>query len=109
MLLIQVEFFKEWAAEHNVEAQIIEINCDSEEGIKKIGTEFDAFVTMDTFGSPDTAVPLWKVGSSDFYFVVSKDRPDLAAELDEALNRIQDENKYYDQQLHDKYLKSKDI
>lgn len=103
---IQVEFFKEWAAEHNVEAQIIEINCDSEEGIKKIGTEFDAFVTMDTFGSHDTAVPLWKVGSSDFYFVVSKDRPDLAAELDEALNRIQDENKYYDQQLHDKYLKS---
>ena len=32
--------------------------------------------------------------------------PDILEELDSALNKIQDENKYYDQQLHDKYLKS---
>ena len=46
------------------------------------------------------------IGSSDFYFAVNKKRPDLLLELDAALNKIQDENKYYDQQLHDKYLKA---
>ena len=46
------------------------------------------------------------IDSSDFYFAVNKKRPDLLLELDAALNKIQDENKYYDQQLHDKYLKA---
>ncbi|MCR4656121.1 MAG: transporter substrate-binding domain-containing protein [Lachnospiraceae bacterium] len=89
-----------------IEAEIVAVNCDEEEGLKKIGADYDAFVSMDTYGSPDTAVPLCKVGSSDFYFAVSKDRPDLLAELDAALNNIQNEDKYYDQKLHDKYLKS---
>ena len=103
---IQIQFFKEWADIHGINAEIIEINCDAEEGLSYLGSKYDAFVTMDTYGTPETAIPVWKVGSSSFYFAVNKNRPDLAAELDAALNRIQDENKYYDQQLHDKYLKS---
>ena len=103
---IQIEYFKEWAKVHEIDAEIIEINCDAEVGLSYLDSKYDAFVTMDTFGTPETAIPVWKVGSSSFYFAVSKDRPDLADELDTALNRIQDENKYYDQQLHDKYLKS---
>ena len=51
-------------------------------------------------------VPMFPLGSRDFYFAVSKNRADLLPELDAALNRIQHENKYYDQQLHDKYLKN---
>ncbi|MCR4599076.1 MAG: hypothetical protein K5678_08595 [Acetatifactor sp.] len=70
-----------------------------------LGKKYDVFVTMDVYGSPDTAIPIAKIGSSDFYFAVSKKRPDLLNELDSALNRIQDEDKYYDQQLHDKYLR----
>ncbi len=103
---IQIQFFKEWADIHGISAEIIEINCDAEEGLSYLGSKYDAFVTMDTYGTPETAIPVWKVGSSSFYFAVNKNRPDLAAELDAALNRIQDENKYFDQQLHDKYLKS---
>ena len=105
---IQIQFFKEWADIHGISAEIIEINCDAEEGLSYLGSKYDAFVTVDTYGTPETAIPVWKVGSSSFYFAVNKNRPDLAAELDAALNRIQDENKYFDQQLHDKYLKSEE-
>ena len=103
---IQNEFFKKWAQMHDVEVEIVEENGQAEDSLAKLGTAYDAFVTMDVYGTPDTAIPIIKVGSSDFYFAVNKDRPDLQAELDMALSKIQDENKYYDQQLHDKYLKS---
>ena len=103
---VQKEYFESWAKAHGITAEIVEVNGDSEEGLSNLDIQYDAFVTMDTFGTPETAVPVCKVGSSDFYFAVNKNRPDLAEELESAMNRIQDENKYYNQQLHDKYLKS---
>ncbi|SDB19221.1 diguanylate cyclase (GGDEF) domain-containing protein [Ruminococcaceae bacterium FB2012] len=103
---IQKEFFLDWEEKHGISAEIIEMELKDEESLKLLGDKYDAYITMDVYGSPETAVPVCKIGSSDFYFAVSKDRADLLSELDTALNRIQDENKYYDQQLHDKYLKS---
>ena len=103
---VQKDYFDKWAKAHGIIAEIVEVNGDSEEGLSKLDINYDAFVTMDIFGTPETAVPVCKVGSSDFYFVVNKNRPDLAEELESAMNRIQDENKYYNQQLYDKYLKS---
>ena len=88
---VQIEYFKNWADVHGINAEIVEINCDEEEGLSYLGSKYDAFVTMDTYGTPETAIPVWKVGSSSFYFAVNKNRPDLADELDAALNRIQDE------------------
>ena len=87
---IQRDLFLNWAAQHDVH----------------LTGELDAFVTMDIYGDPETAVPVCKIGSSDFYFAVSKSKPELLAELDFAMNRIQDENKCYNQQLHEKYLSS---
>ncbi len=103
---IQKEYFIDWAEKHGIQPDIVELGSSEEESLKLLGTELDAFVTMDVYGTPDTAVPVCKVGSSDFYFAVSRKRPELLNELDAALNKIQDENKYFDQQLHDKYLRS---
>ena len=103
---IQREYFLKWADIHDVKVELIETTTPDEESLKQLGSKFDAFVTLDVYGEPDVAAPVCKIGSSDFYFVLSKDRSDLLSELDAALNRIQDENKYYDQELHDKYLKN---
>ncbi|MBR1507873.1 MAG: transporter substrate-binding domain-containing protein [Eubacterium sp.] len=103
---IQKDFLVDWMKVHQIEADVIEYNCTGDEGLAMLDSEIDAFATMDVYGTPETAVPVSKIGSSDFYFAVNKNRPDLLSELDAALNSIQDENKYYDQLLHDKYLKS---
>ena len=103
---IQREFFLDWERSKGINADIIEMSCSEAESLKLLGTKFDAFITMDVYGSAEKLVPVCKIGSSDFYFAVNKSRRDLLEELDEALNRIRDENKYYDQQLHDKYLRS---
>ena len=103
---IQTGFFKEWAAENNIRSEVVELTCSEDESLQMLENgEVDAFVTVDSFLDPGRAVPVCKVGSSDFYFAVSKDRPDLLEDLNMALNRIQDENPYYNQQMYEKYIK----
>lgn len=103
---VQKDLFLDWAAERGVTVDLVDLHCSEEESLAMIHTgEIDAFVTLDAYSDPETCTPLWKIGSSDFYFVVSKDRPDLLAELDEALSRIQDEDKYYSDKLAELYLR----
>ncbi len=103
---IQRDYFVDWAEKHKINVDLVELNSSGEDSLKLLGTELDAYVTMDVYGSSEAAVPVCKIGSSDFYFAVNKNRPDILSELDAALNKIRDENKYYDQQLYDKYLKA---
>lgn len=103
---VQSDILSKWMQTHGITAQIVELTTSEEESLRLLGVELDAFVSMDVQANIDTAVPVWKIGSSDFYFAVSKQRQDLLGELNAALSCIQDENKYFDQQLHDKYLKN---
>ena len=103
---VQKDFFLRWADEHGVSVDLIGLDCSEEESLAMMHKgEIDAFVTLDAYSDPETCTPLWKIGSSDFYFVVSKDRPDLLAELNDALSRIQDEDKYYSDKLAEQYLR----
>ena len=103
---IQGEMFLEWEKAHDVEAELIEMSTTEEESLLLLGSGLDAFVTMDVNADPQTMVPVWKIGSSDFFFATSKDRPDLLGELNFAMSRIQDENGYYNQELSNRYLKN---
>lgn len=103
---VQKDFFVEWARARGINAEIVEMNLNEEDALKEIGRKVDAVVTMDTYASFSGVVPVSKIGSSEFFFAVNKNRPDLRDELDDALNKIQDENALYNQQLHDKYLKN---
>ena len=44
------------------------------------------------------------VGSSDIYFAINKNRPDLKAELDEAMSRIQQDRPFYPEELYKRYM-----
>ena len=102
---IQEDQFIAWMQKHGVQANLVELTGSEEEALNMLQKgELDAFVTLDTYGNPETAVPVWKVGASDFFFAVNKDRPDLLNELDIALNMIQEEDKYYNQQLSEQFL-----
>ena len=103
---IQVDFFREWAKANNVEAELVEVVCSEDESLQMIENgELDAYVTVDSFVDPSRAVPVCKVGSSDFYFAVCKNRPDLLEDLNMGMSRIQEENRYYNQQLYEKFIR----
>ena len=101
----QKDLFLEWAEKHDVRVELVEMEESEAEALMMLQSgRLDAYVTLDAFGSPETTAPLWKIGSSDFYFAVRNGRPDLLAALDDALNRIQDENLYYEMELYEKYF-----
>ena len=103
---IQAQFYEEWEKDHNVKAQIILLSTTEEESLRMLENgELDAYVTVDSFMDPTRAVPVFKVGSSDYYFAVTKGRPDLLEELNMAMSLIEDENRYYNIQMYEKYIR----
>ena len=102
---IQETFYIDWARRNGVLAEIVEVMYSEEESLHMLETgQLDAYVTVDSFTDPEQAKPVFKLGSSDFYFAVNKDRPDLLAELNAAMSKIQDENRYYNQQMFERYI-----
>ena len=104
---IQAGFYKDWAARNNVEAQLIELNIPENDSLHMLeaGT-LDAFITVDSFTDLKIAVPAFKIGSSDFYFAVNKNRPDLLADLNGAMNSIQNEDRYYNEHMSERYIRA---
>ena len=104
---VQADFFREWAAQYGIQAELVELAVPEEVWLQMLESgEIDAYVTIDSYGDKNTLVPVCKIGQSDFYFSVNKDRPDLLNALNTAMSRIQDENRYYNQQMFDQYVRA---
>lgn len=103
----QLGCLKEWVEKQGIHPEIVELSGTEEESISMVHSGYlDAYVTLNAFISPDEQLrSLCKIGSSDFYFAATGSRPDLLDDLNYALNRIQDENPYFNQQMNDKYIK----
>lgn len=97
---------KEWAEKNNLNIIIKEsMELSVDETIEQlVRGEIDAYVTVDSYGDRQECVPVCQVGSSDYYFAVSKDRSDLLKELNVALTNIQNEDPYYNQRLSKEYI-----
>ena len=104
---VQVGFFREWAETAGVQAEVIEMTEDVDEALDMLNRgDIDMYVVLDGYLDARLALPVCKAGASDFFFAVNHSRPDLLAELNAAMNRIQEGNHNYNQQLYDKYLKA---
>lgn len=107
---IQVDLFCEWAEANGVQAEIVEMTGSEDENMIKLAREdVDMYVTLGALGENRRVEPICKIGSSDFFFAVSKSRPELLPELNAAMYRIQDENQFYNQQLCSEYLDNSSV
>ena len=102
---IQEGYFREWEKKQGVSAEIVELTCEEDESLRMLQKgKLDAYITPDAFGDPEYLVPVCKIGSSDFFFAINKKRKDMLSDLNNAMSSIQDENRYYNQQMSEKYL-----
>ncbi|MBR5115844.1 MAG: transporter substrate-binding domain-containing protein, partial [Lachnospiraceae bacterium] len=102
---LQAELFRQWAKQHDVHAELIELTIDEVNSVKMLEAgEIDAYITLNAYGDPDRLMPVCEIGSSDFYFAVNKERPDLVSDLNKAMYRIRSENPYYNQRMYERYM-----
>ena len=107
---VQISYFRDWAEANGVQAEIVEMTGSEEYNIiqLKLGA-IDLYASLDGLHKAGDAVPACKIGSSDFFFAVSKSRPELLGELNNAMTRILDENPLYNRMLYSEYLETAKI
>ena len=104
---VQIDYYNKWAEKKGVTAQIVELTTEENESIDMLNSgDLDAYITPNVHVDPTRLVPVCKIGYTDFFFAVNKNRPDLLDELNTAMSRIQDENPYYNQQMFEKHVQS---
>ena len=94
----QAMLFQQWAAANGVSAQLVGLNNPENVSIEKlINGEIDALITTDIYEDEHNhaTVPIIKIGQSNFFFAVNKNRPDLLNELNYAMSKINEENRFY--------------
>ena len=105
---VQKEQYIAWAEKHGVQTEIVEMTGGEKDALQRLSRgAIDMYVGTNIAKKGSNAaivVPLCKVGSSPFFFAVNRNRPDLLQELDAAMDRIQDENRFYNQQMYKKYF-----
>jgi len=103
---IQQSIFERWAKENDIKADVVEIDGQERDFAEYLlNGEMDAVVSVSAFDNNlGNCLPVTVIGSSDFYFVINKNRQDLKAELDNAMKQILHNNMYYNRMLYEKYM-----
>lgn len=102
---VQEQLFLDWEKKEGIQAELVKLTSSEPESLEKLGRgELDAYITPDAFADPEHLTPICKIGSSDFFFAVNKKRPDLLNDLNKAMSSIQDEDRFYNQEMSDKYI-----
>ena len=106
---VQTKMFETWEEQRGINAEIVELNFSEDEALQRmLKGEIDAYITLGAYGDAKSLTPVAMIGSSDFYFAVNGSRPDILAELDAALLEIESQDRYFAQNLYNKYLNNEE-
>ena len=107
---VPARMFHEWEKSHGVSTQQVDITGADDVRQKLQNREIDGFLLNE---SPqwerDNISAVLLIGSSFNYFAVSKKRPDLKEELDQAMQKIERENPFYAEDLYKRYLSANSL
>ena len=105
---VQAVFLEDWAAKYGVNLEIVPLLVDEDESMELVKKgEYDGYATVYTASAEDKTVPICRIGGSDYFYAVNKDRPDLLADLNMALAGIQDEDPYFIERLSEERMYEK--
>ena len=102
---VQLEQFLEWEEKHNIHVEYIPMTGFEDAKEKVAKHEVDCVISTET--------PYWveaglsaiaMTGGSKIYFAINKNRPDLKAELDNAMRKMEYDKPFYADDLYKRYL-----
>lgn len=104
----QYELLMEWLKNHNVKLNISIVPFDHVSEADFNNGDYDLFLAIDAISEFEWE-PVVKIGSSDIYAVVSKNRPDLLKELNEAQSKLYFTDPYYINRLWNNYYSNSSV
>ncbi|MGN1089743.1 MAG: histidine kinase, partial [Huintestinicola sp.] len=104
---VQTELFNRWTQEHGISATVVPVSGfpDALEQIE--AGSLDCVVAPESSKCMEAGLTgITCIGSSDIYFAVNKNKPELKEELDRAMAKIENINPYYAEDLYRRYMNS---
>ena len=102
---VQEGFLHDWSDKHGINMEIVPLTVAEDESMKLvIKGEIDGYASIFNFEAEEDLNPICRIGGSDYFYAVSKNRPDLLDDLNIALAKIQDEDPYFNQKISSERL-----
>ena len=95
----------EWEEKYDLKTQHVNISNNEDVKQKLANHEIDCFVSLEeSFWAELGISTITRVGSSDIYYAINKDRADIKEELDNAMRALEDADPFYTADLYKRYF-----
>lgn len=95
----------EWEEKYDLKTQHVNISNNEDAKQKLANHEIDCFVSLEEFFWTELGIStITRVGSSDIYYAINKDRADIKEELDNAMRALEDADPFYTADLYKRYF-----
>ena len=95
----------EWEEKYDLKTQHVNIANNEDVKQKLANREIDGFVSLEESFWADLGIStITRVGSSDIYYAINKDRADIKEELDNAMRALENANPFYTADLYKRYF-----
>ena len=95
----------EWEEKYDLKTQHVNIANNEDAKQKLANHEIDCFVSMEESLWTELGIStITRVGSSDIYYAINKDRADIKEELDNAMRALEDADPFYTADLYKRYF-----
>ena len=95
----------EWEEKYDLKTQHVNISNNEDVKQKLANREIDCFVSLEESFWADLGIStITRVGSSDIYYAINKDRADIKEELDNAMRALEDADPFYTADLYKRYF-----
>lgn len=95
----------EWEEKYDLKTQHVNIANKEDVKQKLANHEIDCFVSLEESFWADLGIStIARVGSSDIYYAINKDRADIKEELDNAMRALENADPFYKADLYKRYF-----
>lgn len=95
----------EWEEKYGLKTQHVNIANNEDVKQKLANHEIDCFVSLEeSFWAELGISTMTRVGKSDIYYAINKDRADIKEELDNAMRALEDADPFYTADLYKRYF-----
>ena len=95
----------EWEEKYGLKTQHVNVSNNEQVKQKLANHEIDCFVSLEESYWAELGIStITRVGESDIYYAINKDRADIKEELDSAMRALEDADPFYTADLYKRYF-----